>query len=383
MIDFKKVSFNKAISLNPNRKIEIKSRWGLVKIKDISETILAGGDKPKHFSIQKTDFFNVPIYSNSLKNKGLYGYTDKAKIYKPSVTITARGTIGYCVARTEPFYPIVRLIVITPKKYILNNKYLEIILNYIDFHGNGAGISQLPIPLVENLQIPLPPLDIQEKIVKECEIVDNEVERVKKENEKLKEEIKNIIENIDGDKVKIENIVDIYTGKRPKGGAVDNGVFSIGGEHIQNGKIDLSNPKYIPNDFIKNIPKAKIEKDDILMCKDGAKSGKVAFVDNTIEAYVNEHIFILRTKNKITNKYIFEFLFSIKGQELLKNIVTGSAQGGINSTNLKNLQIPLPPLATQQQIVSQIEELEKIIDKNNQFINNSKQKKEEILKKYL
>ena len=119
------------------------------------------------------------------------------------------------------------------------------------------------------------------------------------------------------------------------------------------------------------------------MCKDGAKSGKVAFVDQEMKACVNEHIFILRSQNQITNKYIFEFLFSNKGQELLKNIITGSAQGGINSTNLKNLKIPLAPFQIQKEIVSKIEQLELKITQNQKIIDSSKQKKEEILKKWL
>ena len=116
------------------------------------------------------------------------------------------------------------------------------------------------------------------------------------------------------------------------------------------------------------------------MCKDGAQSGKVAFVYDEIEAYVNEHIFILRTGSYIQNKYIFEFLFSDVGQNLLSNIVTGSAQGGINSTNLKKLKIPLPPIKIQEKIVKECEE----IDKKSKILKlDSKKLKEEILRKYL
>jgi len=65
MIDFKRNDFNKAINLNPNKKIEIKSRWELKYLKDISEEIIAGGDKPKNFSLNKTEILKIPIYSNN------------------------------------------------------------------------------------------------------------------------------------------------------------------------------------------------------------------------------------------------------------------------------------------------------------------------------
>ena len=174
--------------------------------------------------------------------------------------------------------------------------------------------------------------------------------------------------------VKMGEVVNLYSGKRPKGGAVDNGILSIGGEHIQDGEIDLKKKKYIPKIFIKNIPNAKVFKNDVLICKDGAKSGKVAFVYDDIEAYVNEHNFILRSNDYYTNKYIFEYLFSTLGQVLLTNIVTGSAQGGINSTNLKNLKIPLPPKNIQEKIVKECEKIDKISEKLR--IENEELKKE-------
>ena len=85
--------------------------------------IFAGGDVPKEFYSQhKTQEFNIPILSNGTGNKSLYGWTNKAKINKPSLTISARGTIGWTSYREEPFYPIVRLLVLTPK-IELNLKY--------------------------------------------------------------------------------------------------------------------------------------------------------------------------------------------------------------------------------------------------------------------
>jgi restriction endonuclease S subunit len=68
---------------------------------------------------------------------------------------------------------------------------------------------------------------------------------------------------------------------------------------------------------------------------------------------------------------------------MLSKIVTGSAQGGINSTNLKTLQIPLPPLELQKEIVSKIEKLEERIEKNRVEIERLRVQKREILEKYL
>jgi type I restriction-modification system DNA methylase subunit len=152
----------------------------------------------------------------------------------------------------------------------------------------------------------------------------------------------------------------IEAGSRPSGGvgAISTGALSLGGEHIDNvsGFLDLSNPKYVPLGFFYMASRGKIKKYDLLICKDGALTGKVALVRDEIdgkEAMVNEHVFIVRCEDEVTQFYLFDLLFSPMGQNLLKSNITGSAQGGLNSTNLKAIKIPLPPLDIQQQIVSE------------------------------
>ena len=77
-----------------------------VSIVDVSKEIFAGGDVPKdRFSIKKTEKYSVPVYANAEKNNGLYGYTDLARVSDECVTVAARGTIGYCARRYEPFLP--------------------------------------------------------------------------------------------------------------------------------------------------------------------------------------------------------------------------------------------------------------------------------------
>ena len=66
-----------------------------VKLGDVCKEIFAGGDVPKDkFSKTKTNVYPIPIFANSEKDAGLYGYTDKARVFEEAVTIAARGTIG-------------------------------------------------------------------------------------------------------------------------------------------------------------------------------------------------------------------------------------------------------------------------------------------------
>ena len=65
------------------------------RLKDLFN-LFAGGDIDiEHFSQYKTPIYCFPIYSNSLNNKGLYGYTSVPKYKGNSITITGRGSVGH------------------------------------------------------------------------------------------------------------------------------------------------------------------------------------------------------------------------------------------------------------------------------------------------
>ena len=152
------------------------ANYEMKKLEDIAEELVAGGDVPKeNFSQVKTDKFNIPIFANGVKDKGLYGYTDIAKIEKPSITISARGTLGYTEVRNEKFYPIVRLIVLTPNVDLTDIFYLKHIIGRLDFTDSGSVIPQLTVPKVRSLQIPVPPLDIQQRLAAEVEQLEAEI----------------------------------------------------------------------------------------------------------------------------------------------------------------------------------------------------------------
>jgi type I restriction enzyme S subunit len=154
--------------------------WESVKLGEVCEKICAGGDKPNCFSEIKTEKCSIPIYSNGINNNGLYGYTDVPTIIKPSVTISARGTIGFTAIRRTPFCPIIRLVSVTPKEEILDLNFLYYVLNAFIAKGEGSSIPQLTVPNVKPIQIPFPPLTVQQQIVAKIERIFAEIERIEK-----------------------------------------------------------------------------------------------------------------------------------------------------------------------------------------------------------
>ena len=172
-----------------------------------------------------------------------------------------------------------------------------------------------------------------------------------------------------------DEIETIESGNRPKGGVenISSGAWSLGGEHIHptTGRVDLSTPKYVPLDFYHESSRGILQENDILLCKDGALTGKIALLRkelNAENAMVNEHVFLLRCSSQPKQHYIFYFLFSENGQNLLKQNITGSAQGGLNSTNLKEIKVPLPSQEVQRQIVDECNTVDQETDEARQTI---------------
>lgn len=158
-------------------------RWG--KLGEVA-VIKAGGDKPQDFSEEKTVTYSIPVYANGIENKGIFGYTTKPVVKKKSITISARGTIGYCFLRKQPYVPIVRLIVIIPNNEVMT-QYLYYHLNSSSIKGSGSVQSQLTVPDMEDLHILIPSNHLMQEFHDEVEIVDKSIELREHENEKLME----------------------------------------------------------------------------------------------------------------------------------------------------------------------------------------------------
>ena len=129
--------------------------WRIGPLESISE-LSAGGDKPSAYSDIQSETCNVPIFSNGIEQEGLYGFTDKAKISDESVTVSARGTVGYVFLREEPYVPIVRLIAVVPDTQFVTAKYLYFALSSIDLHSTGTSQQQITVPDFKKRQILIP-----------------------------------------------------------------------------------------------------------------------------------------------------------------------------------------------------------------------------------
>ena len=160
--------------------------WKICRIDQLSK-IKAGGDAPDDSTKEITDECSIPIYSNGIENEGLYGYTSKAKISKPSITISARGTVGYTCLRRVSYTPIVRLICVIPHEEKLVN-WLFYYFKRTIVIANGTSQQQITIPMMSREKVLLPTNDLIQKFYEYSTCYLDEIDSLKAQNSNLEKQ---------------------------------------------------------------------------------------------------------------------------------------------------------------------------------------------------
>ena len=113
-------------------------------------------------------------------------------------------------------------------------------------------------------------------------------------------------------------------------------------------------------------------KDDILIVKDGATTGKVCFVSTNFpfkNATINEHVFKLEIDSKKAfPKYVFYYLFSENGQNDIMKDFRGATIGGISRSFSDKVFFPIPPLPEQKRIAAILDKADALRQKNKQLL---------------
>lgn len=197
MLDFSKVDFNKAISLNPiNSQGEGKTqnpfencKYELVKLESVCKMY-----QPQ--TITGKEILEQGQYKVYGAN-GVIGFYDKYNHKDAEVVMTCRGATCGTINFTEPESWITgNAMIITPlEKNLILKKFLIYILPLSNIKSviTGAVQPQITRTNLSQLKIPLPPLEIQKQIVSECEKVEEQYNTIRMSIEKYQELIKAIL----------------------------------------------------------------------------------------------------------------------------------------------------------------------------------------------
>jgi len=132
-------------------------------------------------------------------------------------------------------------------------------------------------------------------------------------------------------------------------------------------------PYYGASGIVDYVSDYIFDEDILLISEDGANlRARVTPIAFSVsgKCWVNNHAHVVKFKNFVTQKFVELYLNSIS----IDKYVTGAAQPKLNQKALKSLQIPLPPLSVQEEIVAEIEGYQKIIDGAKMIVDNYKPK---------
>ncbi|MFH1258673.1 MAG: N-6 DNA methylase [Elusimicrobiota bacterium] len=354
------------------------AKWPMVELGEVCDVRDGTHDSPKqvqegyplitskNIKDGELDFSNVSYISEEdFKKISQRSYVDVGDIIMPMI-----GTIGgACLIKSKEKEFAIKNVALFKKSKQIVPEYL---LNILDsdlvasmFENQAAGATQkfVSLGVLRGLKLPLPPLEIQQQIVAELDwyrniitgarqIVENWKPKIDIEPEWEKVKLPAISENNDNKRKPVTKS-DRSSGQCPYYGA--SGVVDYVEDYIFDG-------------------------DYLLISEDGAnllaRSTPIAFSISG-KSWVNNHAHILKFKNSNTQKFVEIYINQID----ISNFVTGMAQPKLNQQALNTIEIPLPPLEIQKQIVENIETERALVESAKKLIEIYEQKTKDVLSK--
>ncbi|HEH4644953.1 TPA: restriction endonuclease subunit S [Campylobacter coli] len=362
--------------------------WEVKKLGDIAEIQI--GKTPSRNNI---DFFqgeNIWLSIRDLKSKFVSSSSEKISneaISKTNMKVVPKGTLlmsfkltlGKTAFAECDLYTNEAIAAIFIKNKNINKYFLDYVLKFTDLEkyvDNAVKGKTLNKQKLKQIEIPLPPLKEQERIVG---ILDESFAKIDESIKILEQDLLNLDELMQSALQKAfnplkDNAKENY--KLPQGWEWK----SLGeiGEIITGTTPSKNNPNFYGNEYplfkpsdlngdmiIKyasdNLSKLgfdnarNLPKDTILVVCIGASIGKVGL--SGVNGSCNQQINAIIPNSAFTSKYLFFVCLSNYFQTILKKNASQTTLPIINKTEFSKLQIPLPPLKEQEQIASHLDEL--------------------------
>ena len=336
--------------------------------------VLTGGEAPPESIKEKEPQgeYIYPIYSNGLGDNALWGYSKTFRIDKPAVTFSSIGTIGFPTLREAKFTPIIRLKVIYPKDANkLNICFLKYALEIVQFEKQKSSVANVNASMIKNIKIPVPPLEVQQEIVrildeftaKTAELqaeLNKEYEARKKQYEYYRDTLLN--NNAEIPKIKLGEFAVIRRGGNfQKKDFVDNGLPCIhyGQIYTHYGTYADTTLTTINEEAYSKSKKAK--KNDIVMAvtseniEDVCKS--VAWLGDKDIAVSGHTAIISHHQNA---KYLSYYFSSNAFFKQKKKLAHGTKVIEVTPNTLANIEVPLPSLEVQNRLVEVLDNFDSI-----------------------
>ena len=368
--------------------------WQRAKLGDIYNVSASGDLDAKATSPTQDEKHPYPIYSNALTNKGLHSYSSYAKYDEDSITITARGDIGFANHRTTKFMAIGRLLVLKNKVPISNKFVCEYINHQVRFFKETTGVPQLTVPQASKYHVILPSLPEQKAIASLLETWDTAIEKtealIAAKEKQFKWLLKTLIsdqqDNPEWQKVKLGQFGTFYKGRGiTKADLVEDGIPCLRYAEIYtkyDGIVNELTSSVSPDAATKAAP---IQSGDIIFAASGetaAEIGKaIAFVGHC-PAVAGGDTVIFRDHGQ-EPAYLAHMLNSSDVARQKARLGKGQSVVHIHVPELFQVEVSLPPLHEQRKIVKILTTWDTAIEKTKALVEQYHTQKRGLMQKLL
>lgn len=186
MLDFSQAVFEKQISLSAGKRIEVVSRWPLKRASELLE-IISGGTpdtgNPAFWNgnipwLSVADFSTVDRYvsaaQKSISQAGLKNSSAKL-LQVGDIIISARGTVGAMAQLTRPMAFNQSCYGLRSKTEISNDYIFYVLKREVEqlkSQSTGSKFKAIIRKTFDEVRLPVPPEDIRDQVVRECEKID-------------------------------------------------------------------------------------------------------------------------------------------------------------------------------------------------------------------
>ena len=403
MLDFSRTEFDKAIQTALVEKVEIVSKYPLVKLGEACKVLIGG--TPARAVGEYFTGSHLWVSISEMKGNIITDTKEKitdAAVQNSNVKLIPKGTtllsfklsIGRTAIAGADLYTNEAIAGLIPVRTDeLLDAYLFHLFNgrLIDLEnvGNKAfGKSLNSTYLKEEIKIPLPPKNVQEQIIAECEKIDQEYETSRMTIEEYRNKIAKIFsvlevmaQNLRGG-VKLFEIRELLEERSEKiePAQHEGRVMYIGLENIEPQSSKVSGNLIHEYQNIKSI-KNKFTNGDILYGKLRPNLNKVWLAD--VSGICSTEFLVLTARNHKQTVLLSHYLRSSVFNEKVLQTVSGQQLPRTSWDAISYIQIALPDEDKQQKIIVQITEYESEITKLEQNLQDLPKRKQAILDKYL
>ncbi len=253
----------------------------------------------------------------------------------------------------------------------INKKYFSYFLDSPDYWSQimqvrkGSAQPGVNAAILAKLKVPVAPLPEQERILAKIEELFTQLESGTSALERVQAALRRYRASVlkaacEGWTTVGELSQKIQYGTSEKADLDSSGVPVLRMGNIQEGQLDFSNLKYLPEDA-PSVKDLILEHDDLIFNRTNSAElvGKTAvYKSNHPRATFASYLIRVKFADACIPDYISYYINSLHGRKYIASVVSQQVgQANVNGTKLANMPIPLPPLEEQHRIVAEVERL--------------------------